>query len=188
MVGLAVLCAGIGFLGGLAVRLVAAPAALLAGLERPDAASLLGPTGSSLGRVALISGAAAALVVVLVVLRALLLSRREVRKAVTWDCGYAKPTARMQYTASSFAAPLLGMFRRLFPSAAQTAAPTELFPADGRFDTDHRDAIEHRVVRPVFDAVARIASPLRRLQHGRLRWYVLYIALALVALLVWKLG
>ncbi len=188
LVALAVLCAGMGFLGGLAVRLVAAPAALLAGLDRADAASLLGPTGTSLGRVALISGAAAVLVVVLVVLRTLLLSRREVRKAVTWDCGYAKPTARMQYTASSFAAPLLGMFRRLFPSAAQSAAPTDLFPKDGRFDTDHRDAIEHGVVRPGFAAIARIASYLRRLQHGRLRWYVLYIALALVALLVWKLG
>jgi hypothetical protein len=43
-------------------------------------------------------------------------------------------------------------------------------------------------VRPGFAAVGRIAAHLRRLQHGRLRWYVLYIALALVALLIWKLG
>jgi hypothetical protein len=118
----------------------------------------------------------------------LLLSRKEVRKAVTWDCGYAKPTARMQYTASSFAAPLLGMFRWLFPSAARSAAPEDLFPEDGRFDTHHVDAIEHRLVRPGFAAMGRIAAYLRRLQHGRLRWYVLYITLALVALLVWKLG
>jgi hydrogenase-4 component B len=188
MLGLAVLCAGIGFLGGFAVRLASAPAALLAGLEPPDAASLLVPAAMSLGRVALVSAGAVALIALLVGLRSLLLSRKEVRKAVTWDCGYAKPTARMQYTASSFAAPLLGMFRRLFPSAARSAAPEDLFPEDSRFDTHHVDAIDHRLVRPGFAAVGRIAAYLRRLQHGRLRWYVLYIALALVALLVWKLG
>ena len=31
-------------------------------------------------------------------------------QTVTWDCGYAQPTPRMQYTASSFAQPLTDLF------------------------------------------------------------------------------
>jgi len=188
MSALALVCAVMGLAASVAVRLVAAPVAQLAGLEAADASSLLAPTGSSLGRAAIIAAAAVALAAGIAGIRALLVRRRDARKAVTWDCGYARPTARMQYTASSFAAPLLGMFRRLFPSSDRAAVPTDLFPSDGTFDTHHRDAIDHELVRPGFAAVARIASRLRRLQHGRLRLYVLYIALALVVLLVWKLA
>ena len=32
-----------------------------------------------------------------------------VTEALTWDCGYAAPTARMQYSASSFADLLVGL-------------------------------------------------------------------------------
>ena len=39
------------------------------------------------------------------------------RRAVTWDCGYAKPTARMQYTASSFAQPIVNFFKPLLSPA-----------------------------------------------------------------------
>ena len=44
-------------------------------------------------------------------LRSILISRHSVGKSVTWDCGYAAPTARMQYTASSFAQPIIDLFQ-----------------------------------------------------------------------------
>ena len=44
------------------------------------------------------------------------------------------------------------------------------------------------MLRPAFDILGRFAARFRLLQHGRLRWYVLYIAAALIVLLVWKLG
>ena len=43
---------------------------------------------------------------------------RSVTASVTWDCGYARPTARMQYTASSFAQPLTTLFRWLLGTDA----------------------------------------------------------------------
>jgi hydrogenase-4 component B len=188
MAALAVLCAAIGFLGPLAVRLAVRPAALLAGLDRYDAASLISPTGTSLGAASALAGAATAAVLLLAGFRALLLRRREVRKVVTWDCGYDKPTPRMQYSASSFAAPLLGMFRRLMAPGRTGRIDPGPFPGPSRFHTESRDLIEHRVLRPGFDTLGRLATRLRQLQHGRLRWYVLYIAAALIVLLVWKLG
>jgi hypothetical protein len=94
----------------------------------------------------------------------------------------------MQYTASSFAAPLLGMFKRLMAPGLTGRMDPGPFPGPSRFHTENRDLIEHRVLRPGFDALGRLAARLRLLQHGRLRWYVLYIAAALIVLLVWKLG
>jgi hypothetical protein len=42
--------------------------------------------------------------------------------------------------------------------------------------------------RPVFLGFAWTASKLRWLQQGRIQVYVLYIALTILVLLVWKLG
>ena len=42
--------------------------------------------------------------------------------------------------------------------------------------------------RPLFLGIAWAASKLRWLQQGRIQLYVLYIALTILVLLVWKLG
>ena len=58
-----------------------------------------------------VSVMASALVVLIVVISALLARRQPALRHVgTWDCGYARPTSRMQYTASSFAQMIVGMF------------------------------------------------------------------------------
>src|SRR5204863_144836 len=59
-----------------------------------------------------------ATMVILWSLRAWMLAGRAVRRAPTWSCGFEAPTARMQYTASSFAAPLLDLFGGLSGSTA----------------------------------------------------------------------
>jgi len=45
-----------------------------------------------------------------------------------------------------------------------------------------------RILRPGIKGVGALLSSLRWLQHGRLQLYVLYIAVALVALLIWRLA
>jgi len=44
------------------------------------------------------------------------------------------------------------------------------------------------VYRPLFAGVDCALARLRWLQHGNVHLYVLYIALTLLVLLVWKLG
>ncbi len=60
------------------------------------------------------------------------LARAGVRRAPVWGCGYLLPTARMQYTASSFAQPLMTQFR-LFVRNRETlvAPPSGYFPQSG---------------------------------------------------------
>ncbi len=128
------------------------------------------------------------LVGVLALLRMRLLARRPVTESGTWDCGYAAPTARMQYTASSFAQPLVDMFHTVLRTRRAAHAPEGLFPQAGAFSTETLDTCREGLYRPLFTGIERGLGVLRRLQHGNLHLYVLYIALTLLALLIWKLG
>ena len=68
------------------------------------------------------------LVAMLVLVRRGLLADRRVDESVTWGCGYPQPTARMQYTASSFAQPLTDLFRPLLGTRKKVVAPRGFFP------------------------------------------------------------
>jgi hypothetical protein len=129
-----------------------------------------------------------ALIALIAWLRHRLLTGRSVRQAGTWDCGYAKPTARMQYTASSFAQPIMDFFNVFHSGQKRLKPPQGYFPATAFFETEALDTSRERVYRPAFETVERILSKLRVIQQGRMQLYVLYIVLTLMVLLVWKLG
>jgi hypothetical protein len=120
-------------------------------------------------------------------LRSLLLARRSVTGSVTWDCGYAAPTPRMQYTASSFADPLTRQFRFLLRTQRRMTPPAGLFPTAASLSSETPDVYRERLYRPLFAAAERMLSRFRWIQHGRLNLYILYIVLTLLALLAWKL-
>jgi hydrogenase-4 component B len=128
------------------------------------------------------------LIVLLVCLRKNLLAGRHVERAVTWDCGYAAPTPRMQYTASSFARPLTLLFRLFLQPHDEIREPRGLFPQQASLHTRTPDLFRRYVYEPLFSGIAWMASKLRWLQEGRIQIYVLYIALTILVLLIWKLG
>jgi hydrogenase-4 component B len=125
---------------------------------------------------------------ILFYVRKKLLSERNVAQAATWDCGYAAPSARMQYTASSYASPLVILFRMILRPRTRLHAPQGLFPRQASFHSETPDVFRDYLYRPIFFGVAWAASKLRWLQHGRIQLYVLYIALTILVLLIWKLG
>jgi len=117
-----------------------------------------------------------------------LLARRRVVSAPTWDCGYAAPTTRMQYTASSYAQPLtrlLGLSGRM---CRDVTTPVGLFPKEAHLRTTTPDPVQDGIYAPVFAAIGRFLLRFRPLQGGMIQLYVLYIALTLLILLAWKLG
>ena len=50
----------------------------------------------------------------------------------------------------------------------------------------HADSLLRYLFVPLFGLIDRILLPLRGLQHGRLHLYICYVAITLLALLVWK--
>ena len=120
-------------------------------------------------------------------LRWVLLRRRSVRTAATWDCGYAAPTARMQYTASSYAQPVMGMFQTVLRTRRDLRAPRGLFPVDAGLHSHTPDVFVQNVYEPAIRGIVRLATVFRRLQQGQTHLYILYILVTVLLLLIWNL-
>jgi len=106
----------------------------------------------------------------------------------TWDCGYARPSARMQYTGSSYVEPLTMLFQPLLRVRASLEAPRGLFPVAARLSTFTPALFRTFLYEPAFDRLRGGLQRIKWLQHGRLQLYVLYIVVTLVLLLAWHAG
>lgn len=106
--------------------------------------------------------------------------------AVTWDCGYAAPTARMQYTASSFGALLVGLFSWALTPRVRPPRLSGFFPGQASFASHVPDAVLDRSLRPLFRTAADLLGRARVLQGGRVQLYVAYVLATLVALFLWR--
>jgi hydrogenase-4 component B len=159
---LAAVCAAIGL----------APAILFAPLMR--VASVMGRTadavdegvlgaslGSASGAMTWLATGLAVLLLVAWYARGAFARARHTRSS-TWACGYTAVTPRMQYSASSFAAPLLVVFAPLA-----------------------HDPMLDGAVRPLWHRAQLVASRLRPMQRGRPGSHVLYVVAALLALLAY---
>jgi hydrogenase-4 component B len=102
---------------------------------------------------------------------------------LTWDCGYARPDARMAYTASSFAEILVGLYGWLLRPRATRAASAELFPPALHFHSSVRDPVMQDVLLPLWAGFRRALIPLRAVQQGRIQQYLMYVLLTLCLLL-----
>jgi hydrogenase-4 component B len=109
-----------------------------------------------------------------------------VEKAATWGCGYVAPTPRMQYTASSFAEMLVSLFGWALRPRARKPEKLPLFPVRTEFHSEVPDVVLEEAVLPAFRFVARLSAWFRVFQQGSIQTYLLYMFLALIALLLWR--
>jgi hydrogenase-4 component B len=106
------------------------------------------------------------------------------RSGPTWDCGYAVPTGRMQYTASSFARGLVLMFAWALKPSREPSKLQGVFPSSQEFETEVEDGVLSRVIAPCSRLLAKLSQRVRRFQQGLTQQYVLYILIALAVLLL----
>jgi hydrogenase-4 component B len=106
--------------------------------------------------------------------------------APTWDCGYAAPSARMQYTSSSFAQMLVGLFAWALRPRIKQPRVMGLFPGKAEFHSEVPDAVLEDVVLPSSRFLARLASWLRVFQQGSIQAYLVYIVAILIVLFLWR--
>jgi hydrogenase-4 component B len=104
----------------------------------------------------------------------------------TWGCGYAAPTPRMQYTASSFAQILVSLFGWVLRPRTQRPKDLPLFPRTAQFHSEVPDAVLDEAVLPTIRSGAWLFSRFRVFQQGNVQIYLLYIFIALIALLLWR--
>jgi formate hydrogenlyase subunit 3/multisubunit Na+/H+ antiporter MnhD subunit len=188
MIVLAGCCVAIGLLSPLLNARLGPAVASATGMDAGVVSTHLAAASGTLAYVTAGACVFLGLLLGLIFLRRRLLAGRTVGETGTWDCGYVNPTARMQYTASSFAQPLVGIFRAFLRTHRKYRPPVGLFPAESSLETHTPDIFAEGFFRRAFLAVQWGANRLKWLQHGRLQLYVLYVVLTLLVLLAWKLG
>lgn len=183
---LSLLCVAVGLSGPVALRIgwnVLGAFPFTGSLTR----SVFDSAAIPLRWVSLGGGALLLIVAAAVAVRKILQAGKPRGRVGTWDCGYVAPSTRMQYTSSSFAAPLVELFRPVLGTRTQAQPPKGLFPRQASLRTHTGDLCRSLIFRPLFQLVQEAAQRLRPLQHGRIQIYVLYLAAVLLILLVWKL-
>jgi hydrogenase-4 component B len=103
------------------------------------------------------------------------------RRGITWDCGYMAPTARMQYTSGSFAGLASGWFVWLLRPERIMQRPRGPLPASASRIERIPETVLERVITPAGEVIMRASAIARRLQHGRLQAYILYVVAGLLA-------
>jgi hydrogenase-4 component B len=178
---LAGICIGIGVVPTCIVRLIEP---VVAGIY-PQQSALL-PSILTTAHLYGISVSAAILFLVVILLVVFYVNRL---KAVpsgetgTWDCGYAAPSASMQYSASSFAGILVGIFSGILRTERHEPHIHGLFPAPSRFHSHVPEVVLDKGIIPLFAAIDRRLAHIRRMQNGQLNRYILYIVVAVIVLL-----
>jgi hydrogenase-4 component B len=125
-----------------------------------------------------------------VALVALAAARRVPRRRVelAWGCGGVRASARMQYTATSYAEPLTRVFDdALRPErdvVVTHAAESRYLVERVQFHQHVVDLVEERTYRPALTLVERLGVAARGLQNGSIHRYLAYSFLALVVVLV----
>ncbi len=145
------------------------------------------PPLAALASLGWISATGAGLLLLVALLTLLVVGRMRrggVAAAVTWDCGYAAPAPRMQYTASSTAQILVRLFSFVLRPREHRPRLRAPFPHRSRFRSHVDDVVLDEWIVPGLRAIARRLARLRVLQQGRVQLYVLYVFLAMVLLLV----
>jgi formate hydrogenlyase subunit 3/multisubunit Na+/H+ antiporter MnhD subunit len=169
---LASTCVVLGMIPSLGIGLVNATARDLAGA--PTAALPVAVT-SGAWTISLVALSTLVLSALLWVTRRAISRQRTTRREPTWACAYDAPTPRMQYTSSSFAAPLLSIFGPLSGVRVERSATA--------LHTHAVDLVLDGVALPLWRRVHRAALRLRGMQQGRLHFYLLYVMAALLVLL-----
>ena len=101
----------------------------------------------------------------------------------TWDCGYACPTSRIQYTASSFAQMIVAMFRWVLHPHMHWPHIEGLFPKPVKMHSHVDDIILDRVIMPASGKFEKWFGWFRRFQQGMTQQYLLYILITVILMM-----
>jgi hypothetical protein len=139
---------------------------------------------ASAARVSLVAATLVVLVGGLVLFRRRVLSAPEA-ESETWGCGFARPTARMQYTASSFAEMLVLRFRWAFFPRARVVPPVGPFPRRAAFAASIPDTVLDIGIVPALGWLSALARRARGSLLGMVQFQALLLVCGVVALLLW---
>ncbi|MFA7165604.1 MAG: proton-conducting transporter membrane subunit [Desulfoplanes sp.] len=189
MLILALLCLAIGLNGYLLLHIVGP---VVTGIH-PQGSSMTGANMTALtqawqtiGSISLVCCGVIALAALIVLIKFLAVRNRTICQEPTWGCAYSRPTAKLQYTGTSFVEPLASAFASLVRTRSKGDVDSSYFPQPESMSTNTPDLFMNGVYLPLFSGCSALFAHLRRIQNGRIHVYILYIILALCGIIVWS--
>jgi NADH:ubiquinone oxidoreductase subunit 5 (subunit L)/multisubunit Na+/H+ antiporter MnhA subunit len=167
--------------------LTAPMVAQLSGFEARDILGQISVVKNSLWPLLIFAGSLIVLAGILVGVRWALLRRRKTGESGTWDCGYAGPSPRMQYSGTSYSQPVVNFFSLILQGRKIGGGPDGFFPRAASQSTLIPDLYLEKIYRPFFLWIESRLARWRWIQHGRIQAYILYIFVTLLVILAWKL-
>lgn len=102
------------------------------------------------------------------------------RVTKVWACGYRRLSARMQYTASSYADELNSLAERFLHIKKNINPPDEIFPSDGHFSSHADDYSERKIARPAYHFVYSLFRFSDIINKTDIRYYIAFILAAII--------
>jgi hypothetical protein len=109
---------------------------------------------------------------------------RTARAAGTWDCGYARPTTRMQYSGTSFSQMMVELLAWILWPRQRRPRINGVFAAPSNFASDVPDVVLDRTLLPAFGSAEWLLGWARVIQRGPIQVYLLYVLGILIVLLL----
>ncbi|MDP4239162.1 MAG: proton-conducting transporter membrane subunit [Bacteroidota bacterium] len=159
------------------------PVQLFTGLHQLPFTSFRGNGLEVLASVSQAGWCLVALVLLLLGIRKLVLRKRNVTVLPTWNCGYTAPTAKIQYTASSFVKSYSKLFGMLFLIFKKEKEVEGIFPTVAHLETRPYDKIEKWLIDTPTTNLRVFLGRFRFVQNGRLQFYILYGILFIVSVI-----
>lgn len=114
-----------------------------------------------------------------------LLKRRQTSAILsTWGCGYTAPTAKMQYTASSFVKSYAILFKMFFLIHQKEKPLQGIFPTKASLETHPSDYFEETLIDYPTNGLQHFLNRFTFIQNGNLQTYILYGILFIVSVLL----
>lgn len=117
--------------------------------------------------------------------------RRQLRRhpqanGSTWGCGYLAPTAKMQYTGTSFSESVVNLLGAMTAPLRRRPVISGVLPnRPASFSYEVSETVLNRILTPAFFWIGLAFSYMRKLQHGQLHIYMLYIFITLFVMMAW---
>lgn len=183
MVVLAVLCLAIGVFPESALLMCMNAVSSLNIANLGTASGVLAMTTRMVEMAGTISGGALlfiSTILSILMLRNFAYKNKPVTTSSTWGCGFTRPTVKMQYTGTSYAASIVEFFRPFAPVHEDHAPVKGRMAGRSHYQSHINDIAELYMDKVTLKPVMFLFDKLHWIQHGDIHLYIGYILLAIV--------
>lgn len=113
-------------------------------------------------------------VLIILGIRKLILRKRTIVVSSTWGCGYTAPTAKIQYTGSSYSRTYSKLFAMIFLINKKEKDVQGVFPIDAHLETHIYDKTEKWLIDYPISSLKFFLGRFLFIQNGRVQSYVAY--------------